>query len=112
MRVAIAYNLILYCLIIKYGAFNLFESKLYVKEYKTGNGENTVDFIKKLSQKNPNSRIIIFWDGASYHKGEEMQKFLAEINQDLNQKNWKITCELFAPYAQSRESNRSCMVIS
>ncbi len=46
-----------------YGAFNLFKSKLYVEEYKAGNGENTVDFIKKLSNKNPDSRIIIFWGG-------------------------------------------------
>ncbi len=52
-----------------------------------------------MSNKNPDSRIIIFWDGASYHKGEEMPKFLAEINRDLNSEKWKITCELFAPYA-------------
>ena len=52
-----------------------------------------------MSQKNPFSKIIIFWDGASYHKGEEMQNFLAEINQNLKPEEWKITCEKFAPYA-------------
>ena len=28
-----------------------------------------------------------------------MQKFLAEVNGDLDPKEWKITCHLFAPYA-------------
>ncbi|MDJ0536020.1 MAG: IS630 family transposase [Xenococcaceae cyanobacterium MO_207.B15] len=82
-----------------YGALDLLNSQLYVEDYKTGNGNNTVDFVKKLSQKNPFSKIIIFWDGASYHKGEEMQNFLAEINQNLKPEEWKITCEKFAPYA-------------
>ena len=62
-----------------YGALDLFNSKLYVEEYKTGNGNNTVDFLKKLSHKNPLSKIIIFGDGASYHKGEEMQNFLLKL---------------------------------
>ena len=31
-----------------YGALDLFNSKLYVEEYKTGNGNNTVDFIEKI----------------------------------------------------------------
>ena len=34
-----------------------------------------------------------------------MQKFLAEINQDLDSKEWKITCERFAPYAPEEKSN-------
>ena len=28
-----------------------------------------------------------------------MQNFLAKINQNLEPKEWKITCEKFAPYA-------------
>ena len=82
-----------------YGALDLFNSKLCVEEYKTGNGENTVDFLKRLIKKHPEARIIIFWDGATYHRGQEMQEFLSEINQNLEPKEWKITCELFAPYA-------------
>ena len=35
-----------------------------------------------------------------------MQNFLAEINQDLNPENWKITCELFAPYAPEENPHR------
>jgi transposase len=82
-----------------YGALELFDSQLYVEEYPSGNGIYTVDFLKKLIGKNPHKKIIIFWDGVSYHRGEEMQNFLAEINQNLEPKEWKITCEKFAPYA-------------
>ena len=46
-----------------YGALDLFNSKLYIEEYKTGNGENPVDFLKRLIKKHPDSRILIFWGG-------------------------------------------------
>jgi hypothetical protein len=39
-----------------------------------------------------------------------MQKFLAEINQDLDADKWQVTCHLFAPYAQPRKSHRSGLV--
>lgn len=82
-----------------YGALDLVNQELIVEEYKQGNGENTVDFLKKLLKKNPAKRIILFWDGAPYHRGEIMQKFLAKINGELKPEEWKITCHLFAPYA-------------
>lgn len=82
-----------------YGALNLVEPQLIVEKYEQGNGDWTVDFLKKLLKENPGKRIIIFWDGAAYHRGEKMREFLAEINQGLDQKNWQITCHLFAPYA-------------
>lgn len=82
-----------------YGALNLINPELITGEYKQGNGDCTVDFLKKLIKINPRKRIIIFWDGASYHRGELMQSFLAEVNEGLAPENWKITCHLFAPYA-------------
>jgi len=82
-----------------YGALDLVNQELIVEEYKQGNGEFTVDFLRQLLKKNQDKRIIIFWDGATYHRGEIMQKFLAEINQGLRAEEWKITCHLLAPYA-------------
>jgi transposase len=82
-----------------YGALDLVNHELITEEYKQGNGDCTVDFLKKLIKKNPDKRIIIFWDGASYHRGELMQNFLAEVNGGLDPEEWKITCYLFAPYA-------------
>ena len=36
---------------------------------------------------------------ASYHRGEELQKFLAETNSGLAEADWKVTCMRFAPNA-------------
>ena len=29
----------------------------------------------------------------------EVQDYLSQVNQDLEEKDWKVTCLLFAPYA-------------
>lgn len=47
----------------------------------------------------PDKKLIIIWDGASYHRCEKVQAYLNEVNQDLEEKNWKVTCLLFAPNA-------------
>ncbi|NES73965.1 MAG: IS630 family transposase, partial [Okeania sp. SIO2D1] len=92
-----------------YGALNLFEPDLIVREYPAGNGENTVNFVKELIKINQEEakknnekeerQILIIWDGAAYHKGQEMRKLLGCINQNLTEEEWKVTCELFAPNA-------------
>ncbi len=82
-----------------YGALELTHSQLIVEEYPQANGENTVDFLKKLREQNPDKQMVIFWDGASYHKGKVMRKFLEEVNGELPPEQWRITCHLFAPYA-------------
>lgn len=82
-----------------YGALNLSKPELILSEAKKGDGDCTVDFVKKLMRENPEKRILIFWDGASYHRGKKMQEFLREVNGSLEDKDWKITCHLFPPYA-------------
>ena len=64
-----------------------------------GNSENTVTFIKHLQNLNPDKKLILIWDGASYHRSEEVRAYLNKVNEDLEEKNWKITCLLFAPNA-------------
>jgi transposase len=41
----------------------------------------------------------MIWDGASYHKYSEMRDYLGKVNQGLDEADWPITCELFAPNA-------------
>jgi transposase len=82
-----------------YGALNLFKPELIIEEYDKGNGENTVKFVQKILEINKGKRVILYWDGAAYHRGEDMQKFLTEINWDREAKDWRVTCHLFAPYA-------------
>ncbi|NEQ28464.1 MAG: hypothetical protein F6K28_57720 [Microcoleus sp. SIO2G3] len=62
-------------------------------------GENTVTFIKHLRQQRPGKRLVLIWDGASYHKSEEMKALLANVNAGQDAEKWQLRCILFAPNA-------------
>ncbi len=81
-----------------YGALNLLEPELILSKSEKGDGDCTVEFVKKIMWENPGKKIIIFWDGAAYHKGEKVRELLREVNGGLTQKDWRITCHLLAPY--------------
>jgi transposase len=81
-----------------YGALNLVTQELVLEKYEAGNAESTVDFLRKLLAMHPNQKVVIFWDGAKYHTGEVMKSFLEEINGNLAPQQWKLVCNLFAPY--------------
>lgn len=82
-----------------FGAVNYQTKQFFIQEYETGNSENTVLFVKYLQSLNKGVRVLIFWDGASYHKYGEMRDYLSNINEGLEKSEWIITCELFAPNA-------------
>ncbi|WP_445301521.1 IS630 family transposase [Microcoleus sp. MOSTC5] len=82
-----------------FGALNYQTKQFFVQEYEAGNSANTVLFVKYLQSLNKGARILIFWDGASYHKYGEMRDYLGLVNQDLEKSEWSIRCELFAPNA-------------
>ncbi len=82
-----------------YGALNLYNKDFVLTPYNKGDGENTVLFIKYLQALNKDKKLIIIWDGAPYHRCEKVQAYLNEVNQDLEEKKWKVTCLLFAPNA-------------
>jgi len=82
-----------------YGALNYQTKEFFVQEYDQGNAENTVSFLEKLRGMNPESRLLIIWDGASYHKYKEMKEYLNEINQNLEMSKRPIHCEFLAPNA-------------
>lgn len=82
-----------------YGVMNLYNKEFKLSGYERGNGENTIDFLKYLQALNRGKRLIILWDNASYHRSQEVRDYLAQVNQGLPEKNWKLTCLPFAPYA-------------
>ncbi len=41
----------------------------------------------------------MIWDGVSYHRSTKVQEFLTQVNGDLPQTEWKITCVRLAPNA-------------
>jgi transposase len=82
-----------------YGALNLLTREFHLYEASAGNGVNTVAYIQWCQTLYPDKQLVYLWDGASYHRGEEMQKFLAETNAGLAEPDWKVACMRFAPNA-------------
>lgn len=82
-----------------YGVMNLDTQQVIVAPYDRGDGEITVAFMKYLRTLYPNKKLILLWDGASYHDGREVQAYLQAVNHDLEEQDWKVTCLFFAPYA-------------
>jgi transposase len=82
-----------------YGAIEQCHGEVTVQPAPAGDGIATVAFIEALRQKYPGKRLGIIWDGASYHKGEEMIAYLQRVNHGLIPDQWLVTCMLFAPNA-------------
>ena len=82
-----------------YGVLNLYNKDFILTPFDKGDGENTVFLIKQLQALNEGKKVIIIWDGATYHCCEEVQAYLDKVNRGLEEKDWKITCMLFAPNA-------------
>ncbi|MBN3887323.1 IS630 family transposase [Nostoc sp.] len=82
-----------------FGALDYKTQEFIVHEYPTGNSSSTVNFIKYLQNQRPGKRIALIWDGASYHRSDEVKKFLSSVNDHHQPDQWQITCIRFAPNA-------------
>jgi transposase len=82
-----------------YGVMNLYNQEFFLTPHERGNGENTVSFMKYLQALQPDKKMVILWDKASYHGGKKVRAYLNQVNQGLEEKDWKVTCLLFAPNA-------------
>jgi transposase len=82
-----------------YGAVNFQTQAFHLKSFSSGNGENTVAYIKWLRDIYPDARLWLIWDGATYHRYAQMQDYLTEVNANLSEDQWLVTCVLFAPNA-------------
>ncbi|MEH2237658.1 IS630 family transposase [Nostoc sp.] len=73
-----------------------------------GNSENTIKFLEylrsaesssaSLSQR-PGAKLLIIWDGASYHRSQQIKDYLDSLNNGLEREECLISCERFAPNA-------------
>ena len=82
-----------------YGVVNVATGEALVQSYPKGDGENTVAFLKYLQQKHSGKKIVLLWDGASYHKYGLTRDYLHELNTGIAEEDWPITCILLAPHA-------------
>lgn len=82
-----------------YGAINMATKDFHVCPFPKGERVDTVKFVKHLRALYPRAKRLIIGDGARYHRYAEMPVYLQDSNQGLDQKDWKVTCELLAPHA-------------
>ena len=80
-----------------FGSINLATGQCLIQPQPTGNGSYTVEHLQYLMSHCPEQRLALIWDGAAYHRSEEVKAFLASVNDGLAEADWKITCLRFAP---------------
>lgn len=80
-----------------HGALDLLSQRVIMEAQPSGNTTNTIAYLKYLQPQWPQQRLLILWDGASYHRAQELQAFLAEVNGGLPEAQWPIHCVRFAP---------------
>jgi len=88
-----------------YGVLDLYNKNFTLKPAEkidgksTADGKHTVKFLKDLQEMHEGKKLILIWDGASYHTCKDVENYLEEVNKGLPEKDWKITLMLFAPNA-------------
>lgn len=83
-----------------YGALDYLSKRFVVQQYSAGNEDNTLAFLQYLqSLFEDSTRLVVIWDGATYHRSAVVQEFLTQVNGSLPPELWKITCIRLAPNA-------------
>jgi len=80
-----------------YGAVDLLDKQVLLQLQARGNTACTIDYLKFLQSQMPEQRLLILWDGASYHRSHELKDFLPQVNDGLTVDDWRIHCVRFAP---------------
>ena len=68
-----------------YGALDLLSKRLLLEAHKAGDTACTIAYLKFLQQQFPDQRLLLLWDGASYHRSQELRTFLEQVNKGLPQ---------------------------
>lgn len=80
-----------------YGSVDLLSHQVSLQAQERGNTACTIEYLKGLREKMPGQRLLIFWDGASYHRSDDLKAYLSEVNEGLAEDEWWIHCVRFAP---------------
>jgi transposase len=82
-----------------YGALNFVTGQLHLKAFAAGNSQHTVAYLQWLQELYAGKKLLLLWDGATYHRDGAMKEFLAQVNEGLAEEDWRITLCRFAPNA-------------
>lgn len=82
-----------------YGAVDPLTGELTVMEALAGDATWSIRFLAFLRERYAGKQLLLCWDGASYHRGQLVQAYLASLNDPCVRADWPITCIQFAPHA-------------
>lgn len=82
-----------------YGALNPVSGDALVIPVDAGNTDWTLIFLQYLRDTLPEKRLIVCWDGASYHRSDAIRLYLESVNHGYPDTQWPLTCVQFAPHA-------------
>jgi len=82
-----------------YGAVNLLSGSACVMPAEAGNGAGSVKFLNMLRRNFQGRRLLIFWDRATYHRGDLIKSYLRRLHGERPEAERLIHIEYFAPNA-------------
>lgn len=82
-----------------FGALDYYHQEFLIQAAPKANSESTISFLKFLQRQRPGQRIAILWDGATYHRSQELKQHLQSLNAGLDESSWQVTCIRFTPNA-------------
>ena len=59
-----------------YGALDLLSKRLLVQTHAKGNTTGTIEYLNFLQMQWPEQRLLVLWNGASYHLSKSDRPFL------------------------------------
>ena len=63
-----------------YGLYLYNEGEVRIWPYSRGNGENTIDVLRRLRAAIPKGKLIVIWDGAPYHRSKTVWAAAASLD--------------------------------
>ena len=79
-----------------FGALDCVNQDMTLQATKTANSESTINFVKRLKAQCGEAKLVLIWDGASYHRSKDFRHYLESVNGG---DDWQIHCLRLAPYA-------------
>ncbi len=60
-----------------------------------------INFLEYLRSQRHGAKLLILWDGASYHRSQKIKDYLDSLNTNLEKEQWLITCVHICPKCTS-----------
>ena len=81
-----------------YGGIDARSGEMHLARYPKAESVATTDFLAELLIRYPNAKVTVCWDNASWHRGEELSRFLTKVNGNLAREDWRLTLINFATH--------------